>query len=615
MAYLRFMEDIIHLLPDHIANQIAAGEVIQRPASVVKELMENAIDAGATHIHLIIKEAGKEAIQVIDNGKGMSPSDARMCFEKHATSKIKSIDDLFSIHTMGFRGEALASIAAVAQVEMRTCTHDAEVGTHITIENSSVLTQEPCQAIQGTNILVKNLFFNIPARKNFLKTNSAEFRHILDEFIRIAMAHPHIAFQLTNNQTLVYNVSSGKLHQRIVALLGNNYESKLVPVSEETDIVKIHGYIATPDMASKRKGNQYFFVNNRFIKSPYLNHAVSIAFKDLIPKDEFPSFFLFIDLDPARIDINVHPTKTEIKFDDDKIVYSFVSAAVKHALGKYAITPTLDFTLHAPTENLDALRLPFTEQKKAQTKQDFIFQSFTEKGKAHFLDKKEDIRNWKELYKIQSEFQLQNELQNLDTQEESNNKLPIEDTFKEELIQVSYSFIMATTRNGCLIIDQHQAHVRILYDRYVHNMQEELVVQALAMPMSFTLSAADTALMHDILPTLFALGYHVEHFGGDTFVIQALPSHIVQGKEIETIVSLLDDIKQDINESSNVQKEKIILNLAKRNAVKHGDHLKHEDIQQLFTELFQCEQPTISPTGKKIFVKLNKEAIEKLFIK
>lgn len=609
------MEDIIQLLPDHIANQIAAGEVIQRPASVVKELMENAIDAGATHIHLIIKEAGKEAIQVIDNGKGMSPSDARMCFEKHATSKIKSIDDLFSIHTMGFRGEALASIAAVAQVEMRTCTHDAEVGTHITIENSSVVTQEPCQAIKGTNISVKNLFFNIPARKNFLKTNSAEFRHILDEFIRIAMAHPHIAFQLTNNQTLVYNVINGKLHQRIVALLGNNYESKLVPVSEETDIVKIHGYIATPDMASKRKGNQYFFVNNRFIKSPYLNHAVSSAFKDLIPKDEFPSFFLFIDLDPARIDINVHPTKQEIKFDDDKIVYSFVSAAVKHALGKYAITPTLDFSLHAPTENLDALRLPFTEQKKEQTKQDFIFQSFTEKGKAHFLDKKEDIRNWKELYKIQNEFQLQSELLDANTQKENSNVLPFEDSFKEELIQVSNSFILATTRHGCLFIDQHQAHIRILYDRYVQYMQAPMVVQPLAIPVSFELSAADTALMQEIVPTLHSFGYHVEHFGGDTFVIQALPTHITQGGEIEALVSLLDDIKQDINESSAIQKEKIILNLAKMDAIKHGEQLKHENIQQLFTELFQCEQPTLSPTGKKIFVKLNFQDIEKLFFR
>lgn len=607
------MEDIIQLLPDHIANQIAAGEVIQRPASVVKELMENAIDANATHIHLIIKEAGKEAIQVIDNGKGMSPSDARMCFEKHATSKIKSIDDLFSIHTMGFRGEALASIAAVAQVEMRTCTHNAEVGTHISIENSCVVLQEPCQAIQGTNILVKNLFFNIPARKNFLKTNSAEFRHILDEFIRIAMAHPHIAFLLTNNNTIVYNLIPGKLHQRIVALLGNNYESKLVPVSEETDIVKIHGYIATPDMASKRKGNQYFFVNNRFIKSPYLNHAVSTAFKDLIPKDEFPSFFLFIDLDPASIDINVHPTKQEIKFDDDKIVYSFVSAAVKHALGKYAITPTLDFSLHAPTENLDALRLPFTEQKKAQTKQDFIFQSFTEKGKAHFLDKKEDIRNWKELYKIQSEFQLQNESIDTNLQGENTSLLPLEDTFKEDLIQVSNSFILATTRLGCMFIDQHQAHIRILYDRYIQYMQVPMVVQPLAIPVSFELSAADTAIMLEIAPTLYPFGYHVEHFGGDTFVIQALPSHIAQGKEIETIISLLEDVKQDINESNSVQNEKIILNLAKKNAIKHGEHLKYENVQQLFTELFQCEQPTLSPTGKKIFVKLNFEEIEKLF--
>ena len=359
------MPDIIQLLPDHIANQIAAGEVIQRPASAVKELLENAVDAGATEIQLIINDAGKALVQVIDNGKGMSETDARMAFERHATSKIKNIEDLFHIKTMGFRGEALASIAAVSQVEIKTKTPEAVTGTYIEIENSAVKKQEPIAWQQGTSIAMKNLFFNVPARRNFLKSNAAEMRYIVDEFIRVAMAFPDIFFSLTSNGQQVFHLERGSLKQRVVQILGNNYNARLVSIKEETDYMNIYGFVGKPETAKKTRGDQYFFVNNRFIKSAYLNHAIMNAFDQMIAKDSFPMYVLFIDLDPSQVDINVHPTKQEIKFEDEKIVYAFVQSAVKHALAQFSITPALDFELDASIQKLDAVNKPFTEEKKS----------------------------------------------------------------------------------------------------------------------------------------------------------------------------------------------------------------------------------------------------------
>ncbi|MFM2339275.1 MAG: hypothetical protein RL115_2468, partial [Bacteroidota bacterium] len=346
------MPDKITLLPDNIANQIAAGEVIQRPASAVKELLENAVDAGATDIKLIIADAGKSLLQVIDNGSGMSETDARMSFERHATSKIKSIDDLFHIRTMGFRGEALASIAAVAQVELKTKRAEDETGIYIEVENSAVLKQEPTAAPTGTSIAMKNLFFNVPARRNFLKSNASEMRHIVDEFTRVAMAFPAIQFSLTANNQQLFHLEAGSLKQRIVQLLGNNYNAKLVSVKEETDYMNIYGFVGKPETAKKTRGDQYFFVNNRFIKSPYLNHAVMSAYQEMIPSDSFPMYVLFIDLDPTQVDVNVHPTKQEIKFEDEKIIYAFVQAAIKHALAQFSVTPTLDFELDASIQQL-----------------------------------------------------------------------------------------------------------------------------------------------------------------------------------------------------------------------------------------------------------------------
>src|SRR5688572_21287754 len=383
------LPDIIHLLPDNIANQIAAGEVIQRPASAVKELLENAVDAGATEIKLIVNDAGKALIQVIDNGKGMSETDARMCFERHATSKIKNIEDLFRIKTMGFRGEALASIAAVAQVELKTKRPDDELGTYIEIENSIVKKQEPCSGTNGTSISMKNLFFNIPARRNFLKSNAAELRHIVDEFIRVAMSFPNVFFSLTSNGQQVFHLDAGSLKQRILQLLGNSYNAKLVAVKEETDYMNIYGFIGKPETAKRTRGDQYFFVNNRFIKSAYLNHALTGAYQDMISSDSFPMYVLFIDINPEQVDVNVHPTKQEIKFEDEKIVYAFVQAAVKHALAQFSITPTLDFELDASIQQLDSVQKPFTEEKQSSAKFTSLFQTFSQANQAHRIERSE----------------------------------------------------------------------------------------------------------------------------------------------------------------------------------------------------------------------------------
>jgi DNA mismatch repair protein MutL len=357
------LPDQIVLLPDNIANQIAAGEVIQRPASAVKELLENAVDAGATQIKLIINDAGKSLVQVIDNGIGMSETDARMCFERHATSKILSIEDLFRIRTMGFRGEALASIAAVAQVELKTKRAEDETGVYIEIENSAVKRQEPVAVPKGTSIAMKNLFFNVPARRNFLKSNAAELRHIVDEFSRVALAFPEVYFSLVSNGQEVFHLESGTLKQRIVQLLGNSYQTKFVTVKEETDYLNIYGFVGKPDAAKKTRGDQFFFINNRFIRSAYLNHAVANAYQEMIAVDSFPMYALFIDLDPAHVDVNVHPTKQEIKLEDEKIVYAFVQSAVKHALAQFSITPTLDFDLDPSIQQLSSVQQPFDEVK------------------------------------------------------------------------------------------------------------------------------------------------------------------------------------------------------------------------------------------------------------
>jgi DNA mismatch repair protein MutL len=619
------MPDIIGLLPDNIANQIAAGEVIQRPSSAVKEMLENAIDAGATQIHLIIKDAGKELIQVNDNGKGMSPIDARLCFERHATSKIKSIDDLFAIRTMGFRGEALASIAAVAQVELKTRTENDEIGTCILIDNSTVRSQEPCQSSVGSSLAVKNLFFNVPARRNFLKTNTVEMRHIVDEFIRVAMANPAIGFQFTNNNNDIFNLEKGKLKQRIIALLGNNLMSKLVPVEEPTDFVQITGFVGTPDISTKTRGNQFFFVNDRFIKSPYLNHAVSQAYRELIGKDEFPLFVLFIDIEPKRVDINVHPTKQEIKFEDDRIIYSFVSSAVKHALSKYSIAPSLDFSLDSSIEHLTAVTQPFSRQTQEHTKGDFLFQSFTEKGQAHFLNKKEDVRHWKDMYKIQEQFtgtalpennQDENRPSAANTYdvkiETEQQTAFLKEEFTPSYTQINLSYIVVSTKTGFLLVDQQLAHQRILYERFEQVSSTPISIQKCLLPQTFELPPSDAILLLGMLPDLLELGYEVEEFGKNSFILQGIPADVKQGNEISSIEKILEAFKHASSDVRLDKRERLIRTLAMQRAIQHGKKLSEREMERLMQDLFVCEQPQLSPTGKKIFAKLSSHDIDVL---
>lgn len=606
MPYLRNMSEVIQLLPDHIANQIAAGEVIQRPASAVKEMLENAIDAGATHIHLIIKDAGKELIQVNDDGKGMSPIDARMCFERHATSKIRTIDDLFEIRTMGFRGEALASIAAVAQVELKTKPKDSEVGTRIVVENSEVQIQEPCSMNQGTHLSVKNLFFNIPARRNFLKSTTTETRHILDEFIRVAMAFPEIAFKFTNNGADIFHLESGKLKLRILSLLGQNLNNKLVPVQEEAGFIQIQGFVASPDAASRTRGNQFFFVNNRFIKSAYLNHAVTQSYQNLIAKDEFPLFVLFLAIDPKRVDINVHPTKQEIKFDEEKMIYAIVHAAVKRALSQYSIAPSLDFSLDANIEHLPSITQPFSKQKQEHTKSDYLFQSFTEKGQAHFLDKKPKIANWQELYQVQQ--QLNPEV----TAPETKPEPVFEESFQEEFLQINKAYIIATTKSGCLFINQHLAHERILYERYQRTRLQPLTIQKCLLPVMLEFNAVDTVMLESMLDDLLNLGFEIEKFGQQSFTIQGIPADIKPGKEKETIEQLMESYKHFSSEVKLEKREKLIRLMASQQAIPEGKKLSNAEMQELFQQLLLCEQPSLAPNGKKIMARITSKDIELL---
>ncbi len=620
------MPDIIQLLPDNIANQIAAGEVIQRPASAVKELLENAVDAGATSIQLFVNDAGKALIQVIDNGKGMSESDARMCFERHATSKINTIDDLFRIRTMGFRGEALASIAAVAQVELKTRRADDEIGTHIEVENSLVLRQEPAAVPVGTNIAMKNVFFNVPARRNFLKSNAAEMRHIVDEFIRVSMAFPDIFFSLTSNGQQVFHLEKGSLKQRIVQLLGNQYNAKLVTVQEKTDYLNITGFVGKPEASKKTRGDQYFFVNNRFIRSAYLNHAVMSAYQDMIPTDSFPLYVLFIDLEPAQIDINVHPTKQEIKFEDEKIVYAFVQAAVKHALAQFSITPTLDFDLDPSIQGLDAVSKPFTEEKQAAATSTNLYKTFTQKNQAHFIEpsEKSELKHWKDLYEvpgaepeikradagdIQSFAQPQS--QHAGDASQISAKLQTEDSGPVQLLN---TYILAPASRGFILIHQQLAHERILYERYAQAwLGQSIPTQQSLFPATLTLSSADAVILQELLPDLQQLGYQVEVFGKDSFIVQGTPADVLQGNEKTAIEGILEQYKHSSSEIRLSGREKLIRAMARQHAVKPGQKLSREEMQNMVEVLFHCSQPNTSPNGNPVYLEFKKEYLEKLF--
>jgi DNA mismatch repair protein MutL len=622
------VQDRILLLPDNIANQIAAGEVIQRPASAVKELLENAVDSGATEIKLIINDAGKSLVQVIDNGSGMSETDARMSFERHATSKITTIEDLFHIKTMGFRGEALASIAAVAQVELKTKRAEDETGTYIEIENSVVKKQEPIAAPNGSSIAMKNLFFNVPARRNFLKSNAAEMRHIVDEFTRVALAFPGIFFSLTANNQQLFHLDAGSTKQRILQVLGNNYNTKLVPVKEDTDYMNISGFVGKPDTAKKTRGDQYFFVNNRFIKSAYLNHAVMSAYQEMIAKDSFPMYCLFIDLDPAVVDVNVHPTKQEIKFEDEKIIYAFVQAAVKHALAQFSISPTLDFSLNADIQQLPSVQQPFTKEKESSAASTSIFKGFTQKHQAHFIEpaKKSELKHWKEFYEGRS-----SQESGVGSQEKENIQLSNEEkvesfeslltplttqrtTDNSQLSQLHNQYIIAQTPAGFILIDQQAAHERVIYERLMSASKDKPVAtQRTMFPVTVEFAPADAVLIGELNADLQQLGFLIEPFGKNTFVIQGTPADVSQGNEKNSIDSLLEQYKHFSNELKFSKREKLVRSIAWQQSIKSGTSLTEKEMSGLVDDLFKCATPNISPDGNPTYLEFKKEQLEKLF--
>lgn len=589
--------DIIKLLPDSVANQIAAGEVIQRPASVVKELIENAIDAGATQIDLVVKDAGRTLISVVDNGCGMSETDARLCFERHATSKIKCADDLFKIRTMGFRGEALASIAAVAQVELSTRRKEDEVGTKIKIEGSKVTEQMPKPMSVGTNFTVKNLFFNVPARRNFLKSNDAELRHINEEFFRITMMNPEVGFTFTSNEKEVYHLYPGSLKQRIVGLFGKDYESKVLPVSQETDIVTISGFIVKPEFSKKTRGEQYFFVNRRFIKHAYLHHAVESAYKELIPQDCFPGYFIDIQIDPKEIDINIHPTKTEVNFIDVKMVYAIMHSAVRKAIGQHNLAPMLDFDVN-PNLGIDFGEASRVDRPIIAPKVDFnpTYNPFKVNPIHH------QQQNWRIAYN-DSEETVGNS--NIETVR------PVEEEEKGLFIQLQQSYIVTAVKSGLLVVDQHLAHERILFEKFLKEM--ELTVEASQQelfPQHISLNINDASILKEIKPELEKVGFRLEMLNQTTFIINGTPSDSKGSDAVSLIEKILEGYKTNMADCQLDKKVNLARSMAAQMAVKSGKTMTPAEMQSLIDRLFGCAVAEVSPSGKKIYMIINAEEIK-----
>lgn len=613
--------DIIRLLSDSIANQIAAGEVVQRPASVVKELLENAIDADAKNIQLIVKEAGKLLIQVIDDGTGMSHTDARMSFERHATSKIRESADLFAIKTMGFRGEALASIAAVAQVELKSRRNEDELGTFIRIEGSEIKEQEFIQNPKGTNLLIKNLFFNVPARRNFLKNNSIEMKHILEEFQRIALAHASLSFSLYHNDVEIYALHASKLSKRIVDVLDKSYREQLADCVADTPMVKISGYVGKPQAASKRRGDQFFFVNNRFIKSPYLNHAVTSAFEATIAQGTHPFYVLFIEIDPSHIDINIHPTKTEIKFDDEKAIYAILRSAVKQAIGVYNITPSIDFESDI---NFGNLSRPMPSFKTEATSPFSSIRNF-EKGnfQKHDLNEKSNASNWQKLFdgtKNRSLSTFNDQYENTLTFGSKVNDITnfsMEHTELSELnvMQIHQKYILAQVKSGLMIIDQQNAFERIYYEKYLKEINSKPgVSQQLLFPKPVTLSAIDYEVSFEIIDMIRNLGFNVEEFGQNTYLINGIPPQFMDEDECQVFKSIIEQYRINENNQRHNKKEILAKTLAKRNATNMTRIISKTEISGLINQLFNTAMPAISPDGKQTMCILNLNDLAELIL-
>ncbi|MCW3102414.1 MAG: mismatch repair protein MutL [Bacteroidetes bacterium] len=616
------MPDIIQLLPDSVANQIAAGEVVQRPASAVKELMENALDSKATKVQLIVKDAGKTLIQVIDNGCGMSETDARMSFERHATSKIRKAEDLFSIRTMGFRGEALASIAAIAQVEMKTRRADDEIGVRIEIEASEVKLQEACSTPVGTSICVKNLFYNIPARRNFLKTDSVELRHIIEEFQRVAIPNPDIAFTLHHNTTEIFNLPAGNLKQRLMSVFGSSYNTRLVPVEENTPIVNIKGFVIKPEFAKKTRGEQFFFLNKRFIKNGYLHHAVQAAFDQLLPADSFASYFLMMDVDPKSIDINIHPTKTEVKFEDEKAVYAFLRSTVKKSLGQFNIAPSLDFDQEAhmynmPLKPVDGIiRAPTIKVNLDYNP--FKTEAPVPKNKNYTEREISNRANWGKLYEQHIEKEPEMEVQKNETQQSVHSDWDnlSHESNKKTAYQLHNKYILSHIKTGFMVIDQQGAHERILYERIMESLEKhQSATQQELFPKTLELNPADFALVKDLEPEIKAMGFDISEFGKNTFVIHGIPADTSDHDPAALLEGLIENYKQNLQELRSDKRENLARSMAYNMAVKSGKELKAEEMGALIDELFACKMPYSTPGGKPTVTTFSLDDLDRRFKK
>lgn len=608
------MAGVIKLLPDHVANQIAAGEVVQRPASVVKELLENAIDAGADQIKLIVKDGGKALIQVVDNGQGMSTTDARMCFERHATSKLTTAEELYVLKTKGFRGEALASIAAIAHVDLQTRTENEEVGTQIRIAGSEVTDQQPIATPKGTAILVKNLFYNIPARRNFLKSPQVESRHITDEFHRVVLAHPDIAFQYYSNGSELFNLPKTNLRKRIVHVFGSKTNEKLVPVTEETQLVKVGGFLCKPEFAKKSRGEQFFFVNNRFIKSPYLHHAVMNAFEGLIRPNTFPGYFLYLEMAPSSIDVNIHPTKTEIKFHDDHSLYAILRSALKHSLGQFNVAPVLDFEKDPNLETPYAYRQKSAEVPTVEI--DSAFNPFSGNVRPVSGFKKATKEAWEALY---LETERQAGTRNTPSQVEQD---PVQaGMFAKSAMQESgvrtfqfkQKYVVSSIKSGMLIIHQNRAHQRILYDKFLKELsQNNTVSQQLLFPLSLSFSKADMDLVREIQSELIDHGFLFDEIGEEQLTLNGVPIQITEG-EVGIVIDELIATRREGAASSFSTTELLAQSMCRAMAIKTGTSLDTSSQQGLVNDLFACKESGRSPFNKTVYVVIPEHDIENKF--
>ncbi len=613
------MADIIKLLPDHVANQIAAGEVVQRPASVVKELLENSIDAGAKNVKLIVKDGGKTLIQVVDDGLGMSETDARLSFERHATSKISSAEDLYNLHTKGFRGEALASIAAIAHVDLLSKTEQADVGTHIKIEGSEVVYQEVTVTPKGTSISVKNLFFNIPARRNFLKSDQVELRHIIDEFQRVALVHPNVSFRMYNNGTEYFNLSGESFRHRIVHIFGNKMSERLVPVEEETETARISGFICKPEFSKKSRGEQFFFANHRFIKSPYLHHAVVSAFEGLLKPDTYPGYFLQLEVDPKAIDINIHPTKTEVKFDDEHTLYAILRAAIKHSLGQFHIAPIIDFEHN---QNLDTPYQYKTKEAQLPTiTVDADFNPFQEGNSRSGLKGSrapKSTEGWKELYDFENSslgnrgvLQVESGVVSPEVFESDEENLTVQQT----TFQLQRKYVISTVKSGLLVINQSRAHQRILYERFLAEITvKQGIVQQLLFPETLQFTAKEMDTLRSMQSELSNLGFEMVFDSKEQLKVTGIPNILKDGMVAQVLEDLLDSYsgEKGIDQAFS-QTEWLSRTLSKSLAIKTGQYLSPEMQTALVNDLFACKEPKLSPFQKTIYVIIDGNEIANKF--